>query len=64
MYSHYTDPYVVTWTTSTQDNKVRTKTIENGGTEAIWEETFDITVKDDQVESVYFEVMNRNDLKL
>jgi Ca2+-dependent lipid-binding protein len=51
---------VVIWTTSTKDNKVRTKTIKNGGSEAIWEETFDIIVNDHQAESVYFEVKNRN----
>jgi hypothetical protein len=51
------------WTSSTKSNKQRTKTHINGGKEAIWEETFNITVQDDKLESVYFEVKNANKFK-
>ena len=54
------DPYAVFWTTSTAKNQLRTKVFKNGGTVAVWEETFTITADDGEAESFYMEVMNKN----
>ena len=56
------DPYCQIWTTSTKDAKRTTKTIKDGGKSAVWMETFELTVADDQTESIFLLVVNENDI--
>lgn len=56
------DPYCQIWTTSTKDAKRTTKTIKDGGKSAVWMETFDLTVADDQTECIFLLVVNENDI--
>lgn len=56
------DPYCQIWTTSTKDAKRTTKTIKDGGKSAVWMETFELTVADDQTECIFLLVVNENDI--
>ena len=56
------DPYCQIWTTSTKDAKRTTKTIKDGGKSAVWMETFELTVADDETESIFLLVVNENDI--
>lgn len=56
------DPFALLWTSSTKDSKVHTRTIKNGGRSALWNEIFELTVDNDEKESIFLEVMNKNGL--
>ena len=56
------DPYCQVWTTSTKERKNTTKTIKDGGKSAVWNETFELTVADDNTESIFLLVVNENDI--
>ena len=56
------DPYCQVWTTSTKELKKTTKTIKDGGKSAVWNETFELTVADDNTESIFLLVVNENDI--
>ena len=56
------DPYCLLWTSSTKEKKVNTSTFKNGGKVAVWNEIFELTAENDEKESIYLEVMNKNGL--
>jgi WW domain/C2 domain len=56
------DPYCVLWTSSMKDSKVNTSVFKNGGKIAVWNEIFELTAENDEKESIYLEVMNKNGL--
>jgi hypothetical protein len=56
------DPYLRIWTSCDANNKMRTKTYIDGGSLAIWSETFQLRLKSDETNFIFIEVMNENDM--
>lgn len=54
------DPYLRVWTTSTRNDKRKTKTYADGGPIAVWNEVFELSVMDVEKEFVFVEVKNEN----